>query len=40
MLIYVNGNFDGMLLEICVGLLDNDLLEECICCEVMEEIGY
>lgn len=38
--IWVNGNYDGMLIEICVGLLDNDELEVCICKEVVEEIGY
>ncbi|MFV8758046.1 GDP-mannose pyrophosphatase NudK, partial [Yersinia enterocolitica] len=27
---YVNGNPDGMLLETCAGLLDNDSPEECI----------
>lgn len=29
-----------MLIEICVGLFDNDELEVCICKEVIEEIGY
>ncbi|CNB94005.1 GDP-mannose pyrophosphatase NudK [Yersinia enterocolitica] len=37
---YVNGNPDGMLLETCAGLLDNDSPEECIRRESMEETGY
>ena len=37
---YVNGNPDGMLLEACAGLLDNDSPEECIRREAMEETGY
>ena len=37
---YVNGNTDGMLLETCAGLLDNDSPEECIRREAMEETGY
>ncbi|EKN3946381.1 GDP-mannose pyrophosphatase NudK [Yersinia enterocolitica] len=37
---YVNGNPDGMLLETCAGLLDNDSPEECIRREAMEETGY
>ncbi|CNH10906.1 GDP-mannose pyrophosphatase YffH [Yersinia thracica] len=37
---YVNGNSDGMLLETCAGLLDNDSPEECIRREAVEETGY
>ncbi|CNI90293.1 GDP-mannose pyrophosphatase NudK [Yersinia vastinensis] len=37
---YVNGNPDGMLLEACAGLLDNDSPEECIHREAVEETGY
>lgn len=37
---YVNGNPDGMLLEACAGLLDDDSPEECIRREAMEETGY
>ncbi|CNJ16615.1 MULTISPECIES: GDP-mannose pyrophosphatase NudK [Yersinia] len=37
---YVNGNPDGMLLEACAGLLDNDSPEECIRREAVEETGY
>ncbi|ENF3463067.1 GDP-mannose pyrophosphatase NudK [Yersinia enterocolitica] len=37
---YVSGNPDGMLLETCAGLLDNDSPEECIRREAMEETGY
>lgn len=38
--IWVNGNESGQLIESCVGLLDNDELEVCICKEVIEEMGY
>ncbi len=37
---YVNGNPDGMLLETCAGLLDNDSPEDCIRKEAIEETGY
>lgn len=37
---YVNGNTDGMLIEACAGLLDNDHPEECIKRETEEETGY
>jgi len=37
---YVNGNENGMLIEVCAGVLDIDSPEECICREVEEETGY
>ena len=37
---WVNGNADGMLIEACAGLLDNDSPEVCIRKEAMEETGY
>ncbi|MEO1011417.1 MAG: GDP-mannose pyrophosphatase NudK [Bacteroidota bacterium] len=37
---YVNGNQDGMMIEVCAGLLDGDNPEECIKKEVEEETGY
>lgn len=37
---YINGNTDGMLIETCAGLLDNDHPEECIKRETEEETGY
>ncbi|HEY9103808.1 GDP-mannose pyrophosphatase NudK [Chitinimonas sp.] len=37
---FVNGNPDGMLVEACAGLLDNDAPEDCIRREVEEETGY
>jgi len=37
---YVNGNEDGMLIEACAGLLDEDGPEECIRRETEEETGY
>lgn len=37
---WVNGNEDGMLIETCAGLLDNDSPEECIRKEAIEETGY
>jgi nudix-type nucleoside diphosphatase (YffH/AdpP family) len=37
---YINGNPDGMLIEACAGLLDNDYPEECIKRETEEETGY
>lgn len=36
----VNGNHDGMLIETCAGLLDNDEPEACIRKEAVEETGY
>ena len=32
--------FDGMMIEVCAGLLDEDNPEECIIREAMEETGY
>jgi len=37
---YVNGNTDGMLIEICAGLLDKDHPEVAIRREVEEETGF
>jgi GDP-mannose pyrophosphatase NudK len=37
---YINGNADGMLIEVCAGLLDKDNPEDCIKREVEEEVGY
>ncbi|MBZ0305750.1 MAG: GDP-mannose pyrophosphatase NudK [Anaerolineae bacterium] len=37
---YVNGNPDGMLIEACAGLLDEDHPEEAIRRETEEETGY
>ncbi|EDP8671317.1 GDP-mannose pyrophosphatase NudK [Salmonella bongori] len=37
---WVNGNDDGMLVETCAGLLDNDEPEVCIRKEAIEETGY
>lgn len=37
---WVNGNADGMLIETCAGLLDNDAPEVCIRKEAIEETGY
>jgi nudix-type nucleoside diphosphatase (YffH/AdpP family) len=37
---YVNGNEDGMLIEACAGLLDEDGPEECIRRETEEETGF
>lgn len=37
---YVNGNADGMLIEACAGLLDEDDAETCIRRETEEETGY
>ena len=37
---YVNGNDDGMMVEVCAGLLDGLNPEECIKKEVEEETGY
>ena len=37
---YLNGNDDGMLIEVCAGLLDEDDPIPCIIKEVEEETGY
>ncbi len=37
---YVNGNEDGMLIEVCAGLLDKNNAEDCIKRETEEETGY
>ena len=36
---WVNGNADGMLIETCAGLLDDDEPEDCIRKEAIEETG-
>ena len=37
---FINGNKDGMLIEACAGLLDQDNPEDCIKRETEEETGY
>lgn len=37
---YINGNYDGMLIECCAGLLDENNPEDCIRKETEEETGY
>lgn len=37
---YINGNADGMMIETCAGLLDQDNPEDCIRRETEEETGY
>ena len=37
---YINGNADGMLIEVCAGLLDGEQPEQAIKREVEEETGY
>ena len=37
---YVNGNGDGMMIEVCAGLLDQDDPATCIRRETEEETGY
>jgi nudix-type nucleoside diphosphatase (YffH/AdpP family) len=37
---FLNGNEDGMLVEVCAGLLDKQSPEECIRKETAEETGY
>ncbi|NNE77269.1 MAG: GDP-mannose pyrophosphatase NudK [Pricia sp.] len=37
---YINGNTDGMMIEVCAGLLDGYNPEDCIKKEVEEETGY
>lgn len=37
---YLNGNENGMMVEVCAGLLDEDHPEQCIIRETEEETGY
>ncbi|HQZ24583.1 MAG TPA: GDP-mannose pyrophosphatase NudK [Flavobacterium sp.] len=37
---YLNGNKNGMMIEVCAGLLDQDHPEQCIIRETEEETGY
>lgn len=37
---YLNGNKNGMMIEVCAGLLDQDDAETCIIRETEEETGY
>jgi nudix-type nucleoside diphosphatase (YffH/AdpP family) len=37
---YVNGNDDGMMIEVCAGVLDGDAPEKCARKEAEEESGY
>ncbi len=37
---YLNGNDDGMLVEIAAGMLDKDNAEDCVIRETEEETGY
>ncbi len=37
---YINGNVNGMLIEACAGLLDQDNPEDCIRRETEEETGF
>jgi nudix-type nucleoside diphosphatase (YffH/AdpP family) len=37
---YINGNEDGLMIEACAGLLDQDNPEDCIRKETQEETGY
>ena len=37
---FLNGNADGMMVEVCAGLLDGDSPLDCIIKEVEEESGY
>ncbi|MDX1365060.1 GDP-mannose pyrophosphatase NudK [Arenibacter latericius] len=37
---YLNGNDDGMMIEVCAGVLDGDSPETCIKKEAEEETGY
>ncbi|MES2891629.1 MAG: GDP-mannose pyrophosphatase NudK [Bacteroidota bacterium] len=37
---FINGNDNGMLIEACAGLLDNDNPEDCIKRETEEETGF
>ena len=37
---YINGNPEGLLTEVCAGVLDEDDPEACIIREIWEETGY
>jgi GDP-mannose pyrophosphatase NudK len=37
---YINGDYSGMLIEVCAGMLDDDTPEICIKREIEEETGY
>jgi len=37
---YLNGNDDGMMIEVCAGVLDGDEPEKCVIKEAEEETGY
>lgn len=37
---YLNANPNGMMIEVCAGVLDQDTPEDCIIRETMEETGY
>ena len=37
---FLNDNIDGLLIEICAGMLDKDHPEACIIRETEEEVGY
>jgi len=37
---YLNGNNDGMMIEVCAGILDEDNPDDCIRREALEETGY
>lgn len=37
---YVNGNENGMMIEVCAGVLDGDTPEKCVMKEAEEESGY
>lgn len=37
---FINGNQDGMMIEVCAGVLDKDNPEDCIKKEALEETGY
>ncbi|WP_430425173.1 GDP-mannose pyrophosphatase NudK [Maribacter litoralis] len=37
---YMNGNEDGMMIEVCAGLLDGDNPADCVRKETEEETGY
>ena len=37
---YINGNDDGMMIEVCAGLLDGDNPDDGIRKEIIEETGY